>query len=115
MRLDKVLAAVMIKLDPSYQQFLQEDGSIIVKLNKALYGCIESAKLWYGVLETNLNKYGMTANPKESCVFNMPTRSGDQLTIIVYVDNLMMTSPRSSAKSNVIPGKKSRNSLKLFL
>ncbi len=91
MRLDKVMAGVMVHIDPSYKQYLRDDGTVVVKLEKALYGCIESAKLWYEKLEETLKDFGMTANPREPCVFNKPTKSGCQITAIIYVDDLMIT------------------------
>ena len=30
-----------------YKKFIMKDDNIVVKLDKALHGCIESAKLWY--------------------------------------------------------------------
>ena len=47
MRLDKLMSTLLIQLDPTYQKFLQRDGTLIVELDKALYGCVEAAKLWY--------------------------------------------------------------------
>ena len=45
MRIDGHLAVMLVKLRPEYRKFVNRDGSIIVRLNRALYGCIESAKL----------------------------------------------------------------------
>ena len=39
----KLLCAV----DSSFKQFVQSDGTVIVHLNKALYGCVRSSLLWY--------------------------------------------------------------------
>ena len=45
--LSKEMADIVIERDPSYAKFVEPNGQILVKLDKALYGCIESAKLWY--------------------------------------------------------------------
>ena len=47
MRLDDKMAMILVKIRPEYEKFPNEDGSMIVQLDKALYGCVESAKLWY--------------------------------------------------------------------
>jgi hypothetical protein len=47
MKLDDKLAMILVKIRPDYEKFLNEDGTIIVQLDKALYGCVESARLWY--------------------------------------------------------------------
>ena len=61
-----------------------------VKLEKALYGCIESAKLWYDLISSKLIELGYTQNPYDVCVFNK-TMNEVQLTVTLYVDDLMMT------------------------
>ena len=42
MRLNKYL----LSIDKSYMKYVNDKDTCIVKLKKALYGCVESAKLW---------------------------------------------------------------------
>ncbi len=42
-----IIASILIQLDSNYAQVITRSGAIIVKLDKALYGCVESAKLWF--------------------------------------------------------------------
>lgn len=37
-----------------YVSAIQKDGAIVVQLKKALYGCVEAARLWYEYLRKNL-------------------------------------------------------------
>lgn len=46
MRLDRWTTDHLSKISPEHCKAVREDGSSIVQLNKALYGCIESSKLW---------------------------------------------------------------------
>jgi hypothetical protein len=55
MHIDPTLAAILVAIDPMYLDFLRDDGSIIVELLKALYGCVESANLWYTLLSSILS------------------------------------------------------------
>ena len=56
--------------DPSYKEFICIDGTVAVRLDKAFYGCIESARLWYEHLsQTLINKIGFCMNRKVECVF----------------------------------------------
>jgi histone deacetylase 1/2 len=64
---------------------------MVVKLTKALYGCIESARLWYREISTALKSIGYTPNVKDICVFNKVV-DGVQCTITLHVDDLMVTS-----------------------
>jgi hypothetical protein len=89
-RIDAIIAQMLIELDSSYKEFLNSDGTIIVRLDKALYGCIESGKLWYENIREYLESNNFVANPHDVCVFNKGTGS-DQITVCIYVDDLLIT------------------------
>ena len=90
MSLDPLLAALLGEIDAKYYEFVNDDGTIIVKLNKALYGCIQSSKLWYEHLCGTLENMGFVRNPMDKCVFNKVI-DGKQCTICVHVDDLLIT------------------------
>ena len=46
MRLNKFLASVLIRIDPTYSKYVQKNGTCVVRLKKALYGCVESAGIF---------------------------------------------------------------------
>jgi len=91
MRLDRLHTEVLCALDPAYNRFVCRDGTVVVKLDKALYGCVESAKLWYKHLSKTLVDLGFKQNARDECVFNKTTR-GQQVTVCFHVDDLMITS-----------------------
>lgn len=45
MSLDATLSGLITRLDKSYRKYMDSKGRVVVKLNKALYGCAESAAL----------------------------------------------------------------------
>ena len=45
MRLNKLLTSILIKIDPLYIKYVQTNGTCVVRLKKALYGCVESAAM----------------------------------------------------------------------
>lgn len=90
MELDPTIAGILVQIDNNYEQFLKEDGSMIVQLNKALYGCVESAKLWYDLLSTTLISDGFIANSLDPCVFNKQV-GPNQCTVVIYVDDLFIS------------------------
>lgn len=90
MRIEPRTAKILCGIEPgAYQQ--EADGTIVVRLNKALYGCLESAKLWYDNLTKKLKSLGFVENAKDPCVLNM-MRGGHQVTVNVYVDDILCTS-----------------------
>ena len=96
MLIDKVNVDILVKIDPKYDSFRRTDGCIVVLLKKALYGCVESANLWHEHLSNTLNANGFTINPYDDCIFNKVMDSGNQCTVCVYVDDLMVTSKLES-------------------
>lgn len=91
MKLDAAIARHLIGLDPAkYSPYITTDGGIVVRLRKALYGCLESGKLWFDTLSGALLEMGFAQNPHEKCLFNK-VENENQLTVLVYVDDLMIT------------------------
>ena len=92
MSLDPLTASILVQIDPSYKQYLERNGAMLVRLTKALYGCVESAKLWYNHLKAVLLRLGYTVNPYDICVFNRTSASGKQSTVCFHVDDGFATS-----------------------
>ena len=87
---EPALATMLCELVPEFKKYLMKDGRMVVKLDKAFFGCIEYAKLWYQHLKGTLERLGFVPNPEEGCCFNHEV--GDmQCTVIVCVDDLLVT------------------------
>jgi hypothetical protein len=92
MRLDPVMTAIVADIDPSFSPFVQANGTSVVRLNKALYGCVEASSLWFAHLTATLIALRFKPNAYDPCVFNKSGVSGNQVTIAVHVDDLLVTS-----------------------
>ena len=92
MRLDRVMSTMLVQLDPSYEKFRGINDTVVVRLDKALYGCVEASLLWYKDLKNKLVTDGFIENPYDRCVFNKIGSSGKQVSIVLHVDDLMVTS-----------------------
>ena len=53
---------------PEWAEFVTDDGSMTMKLDRPLYECIESGKLWYDLLSSTLVRIGFEADPCDQCV-----------------------------------------------
>jgi hypothetical protein len=53
---------------------------------------VQAASLWHEHIKSNLLKYGFVENPIDKCVFNRDCSDGHQITIVLHVDDLMVTS-----------------------
>ena len=89
MWLDPLLTRILITRDKSFEKFVDAKGRVLVKLNKAQYGCVESARLWYNDVSKFLMCVGFEKNPYDQCVFKRTTEAGEDFIITLYVDDLM--------------------------
>jgi hypothetical protein len=88
MRLHPMVAEVLCKVDEKYNDYRNADGSIVVRLVKALYGLVESALLWYRELTSTLLQLGYEVNPFEKCVFVKKLQEKVVSIVGVFVDDL---------------------------
>ena len=59
---------------------------LYLQLLKALYGCVQSALLWYNLFTNTLVRMGFKLNPYNLCVANSQIK-GKQCTVAWYVDD----------------------------
>ncbi len=90
MKIDKTLTKMLVDIDESYTKYINNDGGCIVRLEKALYGCVESAALWADNIKVTLTRGGFVQNPHEICCYNK-LYADVQITVIVHVDDLLIT------------------------
>jgi hypothetical protein len=89
--LDQISAALLIQIDSTFERFLNKKMEMTVLLKKALYGCLQSARLWFELLIKELMAFGYTQNPVEPCVLNK-TIGDKQSTLLLHVDDIMVLS-----------------------
>jgi hypothetical protein len=80
---------IMCQVNPKYEKFVViENGKkvLYLQLLKALYGCVQSALLWYNLFTNTLVRMGFKLNPYDLCVANSQIK-GKQCTVAWYVDD----------------------------
>ena len=111
MRLSPELADILCKIDESYLPFLAPDGSLVVHLIKALYGCVKSSALWYLTLSGFLMECGFKINAYDRCVMNKMVKFGGkwvQCTVFWHVDDLCITCKCDKTLQNTVNQLKTR-------
>ena len=89
LKLTNELVEIMCEIDPQYEKEVKMEGNtkvLYVKIVRALYGCLESALLWYEHYSKSLIEMGFTLNPYEPCVANKIV-NGSACTVVFYVDD----------------------------
>ena len=108
MRLDKTMSDILSSLDRTYGSYADSKGRVVVLLKKALYGCVESAALWYDNLHATMKSLGYTRNDRDICVFNRLNKNGVQCTITVHVDDLLIMSKSKVMIAELTEGLRTR-------
>jgi len=91
MRLDRTMTGVLVEINPKYKRFVDNNGTLVVLLKKALYGCVEASRLWYKHLTGNLKSFGFVENGYDPCVLNKEEKGGSQTSIVLHVDDILGT------------------------
>jgi hypothetical protein len=100
--LDPLIATILAKYAPEVKPFMNEKGELVVKLNSALYGCVESAKRWYLEISSYLESIGFEKNKLDICVFNKKDAEGNQITVAIHVDDLLFMCKSEESINEVI-------------
>ena len=100
--LDQFVAKILAKVAPEVVPFLTEKGELVVRLDSALYGCVQSAKQWYLEISSFLKSIGFVQNRMDECIFNKTTDNGKQLTTMIHVDDLLFSCVDEYAIDDVI-------------
>jgi len=94
MRFNKDLSEILVEIDPEAKKYLQPDGTILVQVEKALYGFPESAKLWNEYMTAALIQAGYKQSKAEACLFKKSAEINGKTewsTITIYVDDCLHT------------------------
>ena len=86
--LDRIMTKMLVMIKPEYAVFVNNKGELVAKLDKALYGCVQSARLWYDLLVKVLTEDGYVINEQDVCVLNKIV-NGKQSTVLIHVDDLL--------------------------
>jgi ATP-dependent protease HslVU (ClpYQ) peptidase subunit len=75
---------------------------MIVRLKRALYGCVESARMWYDHISTAISNLGYVKNRHDMCVFNRIEKDQSQSTLLFHVDDVFITATSENHIDTII-------------
>jgi hypothetical protein len=103
-QINKEESAILVEMYPDeLAEYLDDDGKLTAECLKALYGLIESGRLWFDTIKEKLLEQGYVQNPYEPCIFNKWHDDAQvQSTIGVYVDDLITSCKNSDIAESVI-------------
>lgn len=95
---------ILCDMNQKYVPFVAvENGTkvLYVRLIKAIYGCVQSALLWYKMFHSHLKEIGFELNPYDPCIANKIIE-GTQCTIAWYVDDTKISHVNPEVVTQVI-------------
>ena len=105
MRLSKDVSAALLEMDNSFKPDVRDDGTLIVRIRKAIYGLGESSRQWHEHLATTLQDLGYQQLAYDRCVFMKPgPNDTPQSLICVHVDDLLVVDLHGNNKDLLTGG-----------
>jgi len=101
-RLSADIAKLMVEIDNKYKEFVCDDGTMIVKLDKALYGIVEAPKLWYDTFCSFLQVEGFQRSDLDPCYFFKRLDNGEMIDLTVHVDDGLLTCKNEKAMVDLL-------------
>ena len=92
MKFPRYLAQLLVLADSIAKDFIQQDGTILVEIVRALYGLPESAKRWNRHFTSVLTSAGYVRCDSEPCLFKKGYIKDKYWSIVtIYVDDCLHT------------------------
>jgi hypothetical protein len=103
MSLDPTLSSIALQLLPEYIGMVDSRGMLLLRLDKALYGCVQSARLWFDELSATLESLGYTPAYSDPCAF-YKVSNGTRCDLIIFVDDIVALCDDESFFDDLVNG-----------
>jgi hypothetical protein len=84
------LAEKAFECMPELLPYRGADGKLIAQVDRAMYGLIQSAKLWYKELTRHLLDKGFQKSTADECVLVKKMENGEYILVVLYVDDILV-------------------------
>jgi hypothetical protein len=107
MFLGKDATAALCTANGFYKKFVRANGTMMVRLGRALYGLPESGKRWYDCLSSFLVESGYVQSKTDNCIFSKVS-GGDKIMFGLHVDDKFYVSTSQALVDKFITKLESR-------
>jgi hypothetical protein len=101
MKFNAEISNMLIEIKPDLIRFLGKDNQLYVYLDKALYGCLESAKSWNLHISNVIQKIGYLQSNYDKCLYYKHDANGKSF-ITLYVDDLFVAAATKEERQRII-------------
>ena len=90
MIINKQNTDILLESKPELKPFVRDNGTILTKIQKALYGLKESGKLFRDKLVSLFDQFGLKELNSNKCIFKKELPNGKTFYVCVYVDDVII-------------------------
>jgi hypothetical protein len=95
LQLDRQMTDMVIKHMPDLKEYQGVYGTMIVRVDRAMYRFIQSPKLWYKELTSHLIKHGFKVCKSDECII-FKKQEGKSILLLLYIDDILILSDETS-------------------
>jgi hypothetical protein len=99
--LDKEIAEIVVEIEPSWKEFLQPDGKMLIEMDRMLYGYKEAGKMWNEVLVAMFVKHGFVVSTADPCYLRL-RRGADEVDLTISTDDCLFSVTSDELKQEMI-------------
>jgi hypothetical protein len=88
-RMDKHSTRLCVMAYPQYAAYVLDDGTMICAVNKALYGLVESAHLWYNEITSTLSEAGFVVTDSDMGIVQKRLSDKDHFVASIHSDDIL--------------------------
>jgi hypothetical protein len=91
LQLDRQMSDMLVQHMLELKEYQGTYGTMIVRVDRAMYGLIQSPKLWYKELTNYLVSHGFKICKTDECIL-VKKQDGKSILLILYVDDILILS-----------------------
>jgi hypothetical protein len=95
LQLDCMMTDMVTKHMPELKEYVGAYGTMIVRVDRAMYRLIQSPKLWYKELTSHLINHGFKVCKSDECIL-FKQQDGRNILLILYVDDILVLSDETT-------------------
>jgi hypothetical protein len=97
-KLDPQITKFIIALYPDLKNYVQDDGCLVILVQKEMYRCIQSGKLWYNLLTKKVQEEEWGKLQVDACIMRKIVQ-GKACIIMIYIDDLLVVAIKGETEN----------------